>query len=551
MKLFAKKSILRKAWRTFTRLFLWFFFFLLLVAPFVALALAWQDIRTPGNYYDLFGAPATYKTIAIVIICVFVPLGLYGFISMSKLIFRSIKAKKSAKSSKESPKMSKWVKLESVVVLVFVLGAFFYYTPYWYVNLGIEPEFGPYIAFHGDRGMQISWDTRESVETELYWGNSPDQVENLEAGSKFYWQDPSTALKSKHHIVVLQDLDPNQEYYYRIPSLDNEIYSFRSRPPVGSAEKVRFTILGDTQGNIFIQRSNIQRMVDRYGTDGINFSIICGDWSNDDDNLQQWAYLYDDRSYGRISHTVPWMGTPGNHESSLVDESNEPRANYKLFHQNTFQSDWEKGGNFDIGCYYSFNYSNVHFVILDNFFNKSSPLGEQQYNWLDQDLARNEGKWKFLSFHLSVYSTSEHGPVQELQERLEPLMYKHKVNAIFYGHDHIYESYRINSSSSEYPGTYAFLCAGGGGSLKDVGDVSDMGDRVWNGTTNEYGNLVNHVRHQSNPAITSLPGAQYQIYAERVHHYMSVEINGDLANFQAYRTFDDSLIQEFTEVSRI
>ena len=215
-----------------------------------------------------------------------------------------------------------------------------------------------------------------------------------------------------------------------------------------------------------------------------------------------------------------------------------------------YPNGWNETTTNEVGCYYSFNYSNVHFAVLDNLENDSRVLSQEQLNWLDEDLARNKDNWKFLTFHLSMYSTSDHGPDPKMQEQLEPLMYKHKVNALFFGHDHIYESYHVNSTSTEYPGTYAFLCAGGGGSLKPVTSTPTMGERVWNGTTNEHGNFILEVQHSNNPAIHQLEGSEYQIYGERVHHYMSVELEGESATFRAYRTIDDSLIQEFVNVSR-
>lgn len=525
----------------FMRFLMFVLFFVATFGPVVLVVYFWEEITTVGFTYAFFGRQVAVSTIALVACLVLIPLGAFGLVKFGQMIYRHLMRK---------PFHLSWKPKAAALALVGItLVTYFSYVPYWYLNLGIKPQWGPYLAFHGSDGVQVSWDTSSAKPTELYYGPAPDNVSTRATGGAFYWEN-DTSARTHHHCVALTGLVPGQRYYYRVPGLDNRVHAFTAPPAGTSGEPVRFTILGDTQGAENIQQQNIGHMVDQFGPDGINFTLIVGDLVNDDDDVNEWAMLFGSASYGRICAEVPWMGTSGNHECSCDDEGCDRRKNFKTYFQNDYASAWNENDTWDVGTYYSFDYSNVHVVILDVFENRTNLLTDRQVEWLEADLAANADKWKFLCFHLCVYSTSEHGSYPALAAQLEPIMYEHKVNALFYGHDHIYERYHINATAPDYPGTLAFLCAGGGGSLKPVLDPSEMGDRVWNGTTNAHGNAIHRVGPWDATAITSVHGAEWQVYAERTHHFMSVEVTGEVATFRAFRTSDGSLIEEVANVPR-
>ncbi len=507
------------------------------ILPAAAYALFWEDLTSPGFVFDFFGLWLELSAIILIVSCISVPIGIYGWYKLAQVIRKYHRTKQHVRLD--------WKPRVAAFALIGIgIGAFFYYVPYWYFYLGIKPTFGPYIAMHGENGMQVSWDTPQEQLSEVKYGKTSTNLNLVATGGEYWWWNNNTP--TLHHCVLLPNLDAGTKYYYKVSNFDETIYYFTTAPLPSSGSDVCFTIVGDTQGASSHQQLMIGREVTQIGLDKLNFTVICGDSVNDDDDINEWAMLFDKKSYGRITPYVPWQATSGNHETGCNVDGCETRGNFKKFQQNNFTYGYAEDDLWDVGCYYSFNYSNVHFVILDPFENGTSNFTQRQLDWLDQDLARNANMWKFLAFHLSIYSTSSHGPYPALQAQLEPVMYKHKVNAIFYGHDHIFEAYHVNRTSLEYPGTMAIMCAGGGGSLKEVTNPDKMGDRVWNGTVNEQGNAIIHVNAQSNPAIASLPGAQYQLYGERVHHYVKVMVHGDSATIAAYRTFDGSLIQSYT-----
>lgn len=124
-------------------------------------------------------------------------------------------------------------------------------------------------------------------------------------------------------------------------------------------------------------------------------------------------------------------------------------------------------------------------------------------------------------------------------------MKTYRIDAMFWGHDHIFEAYHAFSNES-YGGTYCFMVSGGGGSLKKVEQPEAMGARVWTGQKNEYGNYINNVSAALDNRFANLRGSQWQLYGEKTFHYMQVRIEGNVGNFVAFRTADGSFIQNYT-----
>jgi hypothetical protein len=523
--------VIRRMFEIIGGFLLFLIFFVCFVGPFVAIGFFWDDIFGAEFPYDFFGILLPIPTIAWIVIAIIFPIGLYGMITVGRAVKSKIK--------KGNFRLSWKPKVAAISIIVLAVVAFLYYVPFWYLYLGIKPQFGPYIAYNGEDGMLISWDSSALTQSQVIYGTDPDLLTSQAFGGEYYWE---TGDSTYHHAVKLDPLVRGQKYYYKIPSFDNALHSFTMAPDAGS--DVSFAILGDTQGAFNTQQTNMKWISALQRSGQLNFTVITGDLVNDDDNINEWAMLMHSNSWGKISSSIPWHATSGNHETGCTVNGCEPRGNFKKFFQNNYSGNWDETDQWDVGTYYSFNYSNVHFVILDPFENQTNLLTQTQLDWLDQDLSNNINNWKFLSFHLSMYSTSDHGSYPSLAAQLEPILWKHQVDAIFYGHDHVFESYHINATEP-YGGTYAFMVSGGGGSLKDV---LDMGSRSWNGTTNAYGNLINIVAGDTEHRFEGMYGYQWQTYAERTHHYMRVSVSDQTATFAAYRTWDNSLIKSYSMV---
>lgn len=115
--------------------------------------------------------------------------------------------------------------------------------------------------------------------------------------------------------------------------------------------------------------------------------------------------------------------------------------------------------------YYSFDYANAHFTVLDNY--TSYAVGSAQYNWLVNDLTNNQSKaWRIVYFHQPPYSSGSHGSDLTVRNTLCPLFSTYKVQIVFNGHDHDYERACVDGVT--------YIVTGGGGAPPNT-----VGTNTW------------------------------------------------------------------------
>ncbi len=77
----------------------------------------------------------------------------------------------------------------------------------------------------------------------------------------------------------------------------------------------------------------------------------------------------------------------------------------------------------------------IEFFALD-----STEMDQKQLSWLEDALKSSKARWKVAFFHHPIYSSGrKHGSDLRLRALVEPLFIKYKVDAVFAGHDHVYE----------------------------------------------------------------------------------------------------------------
>jgi hypothetical protein len=119
--------------------------------------------------------------------------------------------------------------------------------------------------------------------------------------------------------------------------------------------------------------------------------------------------------------------------------------------------------------YYYFDVANARFIALDsNSFGGAAAApalarNSKQYKWLDYVLSRTKKEWKFVILHHPLYSSGEYGILEEMNETLRPLFEKHQVDAVFQGHERVYERTSALVGDSVTEGGIVYLTLGGGG----------------------------------------------------------------------------------------
>ncbi|HID94408.1 MAG TPA: hypothetical protein EYP60_09995 [bacterium (Candidatus Stahlbacteria)] len=203
-------------------------------------------------------------------------------------------------------------------------------------------------------------------------------------------------------------------------------------------ERFKFVILSDRTGNHVpgIYKS----IVAEVGRIRPDFIINVGDliegYISDADSInKEW-----DEVLNVLDQTaLPYYLVPGNHdiwdaqsESIYVKRCGKP--------------------------YYSFDYKNTHFVVLDNSVIESwDELSEEQHNWLSDDLRKHRMAQNiFCFFHKPFwYNAIESNTTDKLHE----LFKEYGVDRVFCGHWHIY-------CTTEWDGIIYTIAGSSGGAIE-------------------------------------------------------------------------------------
>lgn len=154
--------------------------------------------------------------------------------------------------------------------------------------------------------------------------------------------------------------------------------------------------------------------------------------------------------------------------------------------------------------------THVEFFAID-----STRLDRQQLDWLDERLGASTADWKICYLHHPLYTSGRYRTASRAHRwALEPLFIKHRVDAAFSGHEHIYQRSMLEHG-------ILYFVSGGAGSL-----------RSGEGLAASY--------------IARTYDADY--------HFMLIEIDGDELHFQAVsrtgHTIDAGTLFQNAEDSR-
>jgi 3',5'-cyclic AMP phosphodiesterase CpdA len=179
---------------------------------------------------------------------------------------------------------------------------------------------------------------------------------------------------------------------------------------------VRFAAIGDMGTGEAPQYEVADRMNAERQQFPFDFVIMLGDNIYGGSSPKDFERKFERPYKALLAASVKFYASLGNH-----DNPNE--RFYKLFSMN--------GSN-----YYTFKKGNVRFFALD-----SNYMDAKQLAWLQKELQDSgNSDWKICFFHHPLYSSGKtHGSSIELRSLIEPLFIKYGVDAVFSGHDHIYE----------------------------------------------------------------------------------------------------------------
>jgi len=207
-------------------------------------------------------------------------------------------------------------------------------------------------------------------------------------------------------------------------------------PPQGRAA-YRFVVFGDTRTRADMHR----RVVSAILKASPDFVIHTGDLVANGASVAQWREFFDIEN--ELLRRAAFFPVPGNHERN-------DRQYFDFFVMTK--------------PYYSFDWGQAHFTMLDTDFGAAGGEGfwKEQARWLDGDLAGSAGAdFRFVIMHHPPITAIKRRQGNQNLLRLVPILEKHKVTAVFAGHDHNYQRHLKN-------GIQYIVTGGGGAPLYDL-----------------------------------------------------------------------------------
>ena len=311
-------------------------------------------------------------------------------------------------------------------------------------------------------GLTISWKNTGTTD-QIKWGltNSYEKgtftpvKRAAYTGNFFDYQFPTVIASTTIHYQIYDSSTSNWS--------GDLTYQTSTSDPVSN--NFSFLVLGDSRDNMTVW----QTVANLAKSKNADFGLFSGDVVGNSGTGTLWDSWFSSGT-NLLSKKLIYH-CEGNHDSNV--NGNET----------TFLSQFILPNNKQ---YYSFNYGNAIFVVL----NSEAPTNATQLSWLKTTLAANTDKmWKVVMFHKPFFTIGTHAA--------DMISYKttwwkafddYGVDLIFNGHDHMYERSKpvnLNVSTSAPVSTYGsgptqgrcqIVCGGSGAPLY-TGSITNMIDK--------------------------------------------------------------------------
>lgn len=300
---------------------------------------------------------------------------------------------------------------------------------------------GSYIQILGSDRVTIRWRTDVASDSEVRYGINAGSLVNTSI-------NPNV---SNDHEVTITGLNPSTTYYYSIGSLNNILaqsnnHYFITSPVVGSKVPTRFWVIGDAGTNTNDQRMVRDAFYNYNGSSHVDGWIMLGDnaYENGLDGEYQNA-VFSNMYEATLENTALWP-TIGNHE--YANNFIAPSKSVDYYSIFSLPKNAEVGGVASGSeSYYSYNYANIHFIVLDSYGESRDSTGDM-VEWLKQDLLANTQEWTVAYWHHPPYTKGSHDSdnlllydveLPQIRRQIVPILERFGVDLVLSGHSHSYE----------------------------------------------------------------------------------------------------------------
>ena len=287
----------------------------------------------------------------------------------------------------------------------------------------------------GATGRGFSWVTTDNAASDVQIVSKANYDSSFRKAKTFSGTSNAYRGQYMHHIVIT-NLKPGTTYYYRVGDKKQGVFSKYGKFRTDNQNSTfSFITIAD------VQASNEKNFALAYKTAAAarevlpdaEFFINLGDYVNGNNN-EEWDMYFS--AFSKINRALTHVPVAGNHDGVMDGEvTGDLRA---LAFKNYFCL--EEGNKSTLGgVYYSFDYGNAHFAVLNT--NDMYPMSQAQRNWLKNDMSNSDAQWKIILAHRSLYSAGKNIDKPDtiiMRQVLIPLIDELGIDMVYAGHDHMY-----------------------------------------------------------------------------------------------------------------
>ncbi len=314
----------------------------------------------------------------------------------------------------------------------------------------------PYLQYSTKNSIKILWETNEKMTSVVLYGEGSKKDIDAPVLTDKKSLDGTRTM----HEVELNNLEEETNYFWKVVSksnsstIESEVYTFKS--VVKDSTAFMFALVGDSQRNNKTPWA-WNTISSAVWKERPNFVINAGDLVDWGHNKNEWVSEFLAPSHDLMSR-VPMYTVLGNHEGD---------SDYYYQYMANPSPEY---------CY-TFRYGNAEFFMVDS--NRDLSEGSDQYNWLEQQLAKSNATWKIVVHHHPPYSSESddhgdtfQGQLSEMGHKkvrdLPKLYDKYHVDFCLFGHTHVYErTWPLKDNKiNQKEGTIYINSGGAGGGLE-------------------------------------------------------------------------------------
>ena len=295
------------------------------------------------------------------------------------------------------------------------------------------------VTADASRSRTIMWQaeeilTKPAIEYRL---KGQEEVQRVPAQEDFFTDD---GVKNHQYLAELQELQSDKDYEYRVVTdVAASDWHALHTPGTGSFECLIFP---DSQSSDYSDWEALAQNAARHSPKAA-FFINMGDIVDNGEDHTQWQSWF----YGveGIMDRMPFSPVMGNHET--YDQNWQvrlPEAYLKYFVVP------ENGSRDFSRYYYSFDYGDVHFIVLNSQWDETEDfkpgLMEEQLNRLREDAGKSRKKWNIVLVHKDVLQYRIHNRPErqegfsDVGRNFMPLFDELGIDLVFTAHLHTYRN---------------------------------------------------------------------------------------------------------------